>query len=433
MKTLWEKSRFWIGCVLAAMTVTFTANAIIGISEGTYGGRASVATVSEGDRRLFDVQSIDTMKHSRDLAREKLADPSFDSVIESEMRLAKEAGATHVAVGTPYDEEFLPMLSRWVRKAREQGLSVWFRGNFSGWEGWFGYPRITADEHAHLLERFIEGNPALFEDGDIFSACPECENGGPGDPRKTGERDEHNDFLRREYGIATRSFKKIGRDVSVYTSMNADIARDVITPDAADDIGGTVLIDHYLSDPGRLAADVASIAEDLDTRVGIGEFGAPIPDLNGNMTEGEQAEFVRRTLDGLAAAEEDERTRLVNYWVMRGGTTALIRDDGTPKEAYDVVSSYFSPLALSGRVVDPLGGGVRGAEVSIDGSLIRAETSRNGSYEILVPRIYDNATLRKDGYAERTVPLSELASSSPSELVLEPTRPSLWYRIRSAF
>ena len=61
--------------------------------------------------------------------------------------------------------------------ARKHSLKVWFRGNLSGWEEWFGYPSINRDEHTAGIVRFITNNPDLFEDGDIFVTCNECENG----------------------------------------------------------------------------------------------------------------------------------------------------------------------------------------------------------------------------------------------------------------
>src|SRR3989338_5682012 len=111
---------------------------------------------------LFQIQSIDTMKYSRDLARAKAKDPSFDKVIDAEMKLIAGAGATHVAIGTPYDEEFIPMLSRWVRSARAHGLSVWFRGNFSGWEGWFSYPKNRRARPLREIEAVLRKHPDLF-------------------------------------------------------------------------------------------------------------------------------------------------------------------------------------------------------------------------------------------------------------------------------
>src|SRR3990167_6868062 len=87
--------------------------------------------------RVWQVKSIDTMKYSRDLSGAKLNDPTFDQIIDKQVKAIKGAGASYVAIGTPYDEKFIPILSRWVSSARKNGLSVWFRGNFSGWEGGF--------------------------------------------------------------------------------------------------------------------------------------------------------------------------------------------------------------------------------------------------------------------------------------------------------
>src|SRR3989344_4870027 len=122
----------------------------------------------------WEIQSIDTMKYSRDLAREKLQDRSFLVTIDSQVKKIAETGATHVAIGTPYDEEFIPYLKAWVDSARRYNLKVWFRGNFSGWEEWFNYPKIGRAEHLLKLASFISKNPHLFGDGDLFTTCPEC-------------------------------------------------------------------------------------------------------------------------------------------------------------------------------------------------------------------------------------------------------------------
>src|SRR5690554_3348505 len=79
----------------------------------------------------WEIQSIDTMKISRDLAREKSEDETFDEIINHQVKLIAETGATHVAIGTPYDEEFIPYMEKWVDASRRYDLNVWFRGNFS--------------------------------------------------------------------------------------------------------------------------------------------------------------------------------------------------------------------------------------------------------------------------------------------------------------
>ena len=120
--------------------------------------------------RFFEVQSIDTMKYSRDTAGEMLTKPSFDDVIDQQVKNIAGTGATHVAIGTPYDNQFIPFLARWVKVARRYKLKVWFRGNLSGWEGWFGYEKINREQHKQGIRAFITKNSNLFEDGDIFSS-----------------------------------------------------------------------------------------------------------------------------------------------------------------------------------------------------------------------------------------------------------------------
>src|SRR3990167_4248908 len=70
----------------------------------------------------WEFQSIDTMKYSRDLSREKLNDPSFNTIINQQVAQIAGTGATHIAIATPYDEEFYPMLVRWVASARRNNL-----------------------------------------------------------------------------------------------------------------------------------------------------------------------------------------------------------------------------------------------------------------------------------------------------------------------
>ena len=136
-------------------------------------GKKSNSQVERGKLTWWEIQSIDTVKYSRDVAREKAKDFSYDEIIDNQVRLIAETGATHVAIGTPYDSEFVPFLSRWVKAARKYNLNVWFRGNLSGWEGWFGYKKITRAEHIQKIREFILGNGGLFAEGDIFSSCPE--------------------------------------------------------------------------------------------------------------------------------------------------------------------------------------------------------------------------------------------------------------------
>lgn len=296
-------------------------------------------------KKTWQFQSIDTMKYSRDLAREKLRDPAFDAEIEKQIKVTKEVGATHVAIGTPYDKEFLPILRRWVLAARKSELNVWFRGNFSGWEGWFGYEKIDRNEHQRLLSGFITENGSLFRDGDIFTPCPECENGGPGDPRATGDVEGHQNFLHQEHDIAAQAFKKIKKQVTTgFNSMNYDVAMLIMDKETTRKTGGIVTIDHYVASPKKLNEDINIIAEKSGGKIVLGEIGVPIPDIHGNLSEDQQAEWLR---EALLLVSKNKRVLGINYWVGFGGSTRLWNNNASEREAALIVQSFFSHTPLS--------------------------------------------------------------------------------------
>lgn len=308
------------------------------LSRLNFAEKLTIPLVNE--KPYLRVKSIDTMKFSRDLSREKDNDLSFDEVIDRQVKAIADVGATHVAIGTPYDGEFTPFLRRWVRSARKNHLHIWFRGNFSGWEGWFGYPKITREKALNLTEEFIIKNEDLFEDGDIFSPCSECENGGPGDPRKTGDISGHRKYLVDLYSVSKNAFAKINKKVEAnYFSMNGDVARLIMDKETAKSLDGIVVIDHYVKDPKKLSEDLRNIAKTSGGKVVLGEFGAPVPDIHGNMSEVEQAEWLRVAFEEFSGTSE---LIGLNYWVSVGGSTELWNDKGEARKAVEIVKKYYS-------------------------------------------------------------------------------------------
>lgn len=300
---------------------------------------------AEKKEPLWEFRSVDTVKYSRDVAGQMLDKPEFDSVIEQQTADIAALGATHIALGAPYDQKYAPFLARWVKAARENNLKVWFRGNFSGWENWFGFKRIDREEHKKLLREFIINNPYLFEDGDIFTSCPECENGGPGDPRLNGDSEGHKKFLIEEYKISNESFGKIGKKVnSGFYSMNYDVAKLIMDKETTQALGNVVVIDHYIKNAAEVAKDGKEIAEMSGGKVILGEFGAPIPDIHGDMTEAEQSKWIETVL--AEAAKTDEIIG-VNYWVNVGGSTGLWNDDGTRRKAADTIRAFYTTTKLT--------------------------------------------------------------------------------------
>lgn len=290
-------------------------------------------------KTTWKFQSIDTMKYSRDVAREKLGSKKFDVVIDKQVKEIADTGATHIALATPYDEEFLAFLKRWVKTARKYNLKVWFRGNFSGWEGWFDYSKMTRDEHLKKTQDFIINNVSLFENGDVFTACPECENGGPGDPRMNGDVEGHRKFLIDEYKVTKAAFGKINKNVaSNYDSMNMDVAKTVMDAPTTAALDGIVTVDHYVKTPELLKSDIDFVAAQSGGKVVLGEFGAPIPDITGDMTDSEQSAWLLSVLNLL---KTDSNVIGLNYWVGEGGSTELWNSDGTAKPAVNTLKSIY--------------------------------------------------------------------------------------------
>ena len=293
--------------------------------------------------RTWSVRSIDTMKFSRDLAQEKLNEPSFDQTIDLQVKSIKELGATHIAIGTPYDEKFIPYLRRWVIFARQYNLNVWFRGNFSGWEGWFGETKnLSRVKHIEFTQSFIRNNPGLFEDGDIFTPCPECENGGPGDPRSDTNLDDFRKFMISENSITSEEFHNLKKEVITnLVSMNYDVAKLVMDQETLRKMEGIIVVDHYVNTPQKLSSDIDYLINNKNAKVVLGEIGVPIEDIHQNMTDQSQAEWLDEAFNLLS---QKENVIGMNYWVSHGGSTAIFNDDNTPKEAADILQKHYKAV-----------------------------------------------------------------------------------------
>lgn len=369
----------------------------------------------------WEIQSIDTVKFSRDVAREKAGDLSFVDTISKQCKLIAGVGATHVAIGTPYDDEFTPFLGLWVLAARRNGLKVWFRGNFSGWEGWFEYPSMTREEHIEKTRNFIVNNPELFEDGDIFTSCTECENGGPGDPRDTGDVGGHRQFLIDEYQVAGDAFEKIGKNVKPgYFSMNGDVAKLVMNKKTTRDLGGIVVIDHYVKNPENLAEDVELIAQLSGGKVILGEFGAPIPDIHGYMNEVQQSAWLKQLLYHLSS---NENLVGVNYWTAFGGSTNLWEGE-SPRLAVKELSDYYRPQIFESRLVNELGFPIRDSQILIGN---REILLANENIDIYYTHSSGDIKINALGYEEKV--LKDYKGSKYDKVVLEKEEKNTIYNL----
>lgn len=295
--------------------------------------------ITQQTNKPWQIESIDTMKYSRDQARAGLNNAAYTKGVNQQVQAIAQTGANYIAIDTPYDDEFTPVLSLWVHVARANGLHIWFRGNWSGWEGWFNYPSIDQATHIAKTKQFILEHKDLFEDGDIFTACPECENGYKLNPTDPVQVSNFRQFLISETTMEKQAFASIGKNVQVgYISMNADVAKAVMDKETTQKLGGVVVIDHYVQTPEELASEVSYLAQLSGGKIILGEFGAPIPDLQGTMSDAQQKDWIESALQQLSVQKD---LIGVNYWVNEGGSTALWNTDGTPKPAVSVISNFY--------------------------------------------------------------------------------------------
>ncbi len=390
-------------------------------------GPVFAATENQQTVPWWKFQSIDTMKYSRDNSREYLGSSStVKAVIKWQVAAIAETGVTHVAIATPYDEEFLPILRLWVAEARKHELKVWFRGNWSGWEQWFEYPRISREQHIEKTILFIEENPDLFEDGDFFTACPECENGGPGDPRRNNDAVGHRKFLIQETEVTTTAFQKIKKEVhSNLHPMNADVARLVMDEATTKALGGIVTIDHYVKTPEQLAKDVRDIAKKSKGKIILGEFGAPIPDINGKFTDAQQAEWIQNALTLLV--DEPDLIGL-SYWTNVGGTTEIWSDDGQASSAVEVLTSFFKPQLFEGTIKNELGHPILEAIVQTERKSV--VTDKKGTFRIPYLDETTKVTISASGYDTTQITIAEYLQQESFELILINQKKSFLFRLR---
>lgn len=361
----------------------------------------------------WQFQSVDTMKYSRDISREFLSkQPELQELANQQVHAISLTGATHVAIATPYDEEFMPILKIWVAAAREHGLKVWYRGNWSGWEGWFDYKKIDRATHLKQTEAFIRNHPELFIDGDVFTACPECENGGPGDPRMMNDAVGFRNFLIDEHTMMTRAFADINKNVIFnFNSMNGDVARLIMDKPTTAALGGVVTVDHYVGTPEKLVADIQALVKQSDGVVVLGEFGAPIPDIHGQYTEDQQADWIDRALAELVKLPE---VKGISYWTNQGGSTALWTDAGEPKKAVATLTSYFNPPVIRGLVHSSNGKRLENARVQL--GTRTTYTDAEGSFAIPTRDRSGVLLVSKDEYQAVSVGAKHFADGSVIEL-----------------
>lgn len=386
------------------------------------------------ERTLWKYQCVDSMKTSRDNARRWKNDPKLSEYIHREVQAIADMGGNCVALGTPYDEEFLPYLRLWVKEARKQHLYIWYRGNFSSWEGWFGYPKsVSVNELVRRSNAFIRANKDLFEDDDIYTASPEAENGGPFNQVEKDEHQGYRDFLVRIHRETKQSFDAIGKNVEVnWLSMNGGLAQRMFDQKTIDALGKTVTLDHYIKTAPEMGEFIEYFRKNFGARTVIGEFGAPIPEINGPMTEEEQADFLNELFRELY--KHRYSVYGINYWVTYDSSTAILNMDYSEKRAVEVIRKYFKPGQVKGRVTNTIGDPLKGVTVRTGDELSFTVTNDKGEYSLLLPIEEVQLTFEYGGHRiKRSIVGPDSENDVVRDLSLEPDSKSFFYKLRELF
>lgn len=384
---------------------------------------------------LFPIQCIDTMKVSRDRAREKMIEAEQKAVIATSVKTISSIGANCIALGTPYNDEFLPFLKLWVSEARKQHLHVWFRGNWAEWEGWFGYPKnLTVTEHIKKTKEFIQKNPDLFEDGDIFTPAPEPENGGPFDPVDSHTKtDLMRQFLIAGYIESARSFEEIGKRVTTnWLSMSGGVAKAIMNHETIYQLGNTVTLDHYVENPSEMEEYVSYFSDRYNAGIVLGEFGAPIPDLNGSMSDKEQAVFVEKLLHELY--EEGTVIKGVNYWSLSESSSSLLNKKGQEKEVVATLKKYYLPAVVSGKVRDVFGNSIKSLSIHTQGSARNTVLDSHGQFSFVIPAKTTKFIIDETReYEGKVFTVSVQPGQSVfADITLRPQNSTFMYRVKSS-
>lgn len=394
-------------------------------------GNAESTTVSP---TLWPYQCIDTMKTSRDKARLWKTRNDLHNSTDKQAALIKDLGGNCIAIDTPYDKEFLPYLHQWVISARKQHLHIWFRGNFSGWEGWFDYPKgLTSQKLFTQTKEFIEQNPDLFQDGDIFTPAPEAENGGPFNQVEPSRYKLYRQFLRDEYTLSQDSFKAINKKIIVnWFSMNGGFARRMLDQETVDSLGGNVTIDHYINNPARMTDYISYFAKTFHASVVIGEFGAPIPEFNGTMTEDEQADFIDKLLWEMYRNRKDVFG--INYWVLYDSSTALINENGTNRKVTTVIKKYFRPLTISGIIKNSQGQSLANIPITTSDKVTIVQSDKSGKYTLTIPN--GDVTLLYGTAKDKLVRKIHASKDTDTHIditIVSQIHKTLWDKVREIF
>ena len=186
-------------------------------------------------------------------------------------------------------------------------------------------------------------------------------------------------------------------------------------------LDGIVAIDHYVKSPEMLISDIGQIHRSSGGKIVLGEFGAPIPDIHGKMSQEEQALWIRSVMSGLIEMPE---VAGLSYWANTGSSTALWDKNGEPREAVGQLTAFYKARIVRVIVKDEAGFRVKNARASTSGRIYFAD--KNG--EIYLPFFEDSKNIEISAYGYNSLQVA-LSQSNETKIELGKTKEDFIYRM----
>jgi hypothetical protein len=312
---------------------------------------AQPVAITPDNFHTWQIEGVSTMKYSKDRVCNQLKIPEINKLIAD----AKNLGATHISLETPYDNpscgNAVAYTKEWIDAAKNQGINVIHRHMFTKFEGIYDKQKNNKLPYPEMIYKYITDHPDFFQDGDMVQPMPEPDNSGIEGFNcnsncffKTAE--DFNKFIRDIYTSTKQALKDIGKENVVLSccSFSGFTAAGLDNPDWQDGIleketlevlGNVVSIDHYPQGNATMQSDM----DELVTRhpnwiIDIGEWGA--------IKKGENpVSEINETMPALKRPE----IRSVTYWHIGpvGNGEGLTDEKINPLPPFYAVQTFFKP------------------------------------------------------------------------------------------
>ncbi len=276
--------------------------------------------------------SIDTMKVSRDTARQPLSEQEITKIVDASASL----NANYITVDTQWD--YPGYMAEWIKAIRSTGRRhVWFRIAPNQWEDTNGSTGIMTPAQYIASEReFILAHPSFFEPGDILDPCSEAEQGlywkatyGQGWTNNAPNvaTSAYNAFLRQTTDVADATLQQNGINgvITTIRSVNSFVAtHPSVLERATVEKFGAITVDSY---PDKDTLNPAVAAQVRIAELNQIETLWHVPIVIGEMGYSNDIPVDDATQQAVLRAEFAQLQSLpylkgVNYWVGAGSNAA---------------------------------------------------------------------------------------------------------------